>query len=245
MILMYHHICPAEEVPLAGDACSIEGWDYNLWSEDFEFQLESLRRRGFRFVTLDEYVCHAVDADRGPGNWVTVTFDDGWRDNHTHALPVLARLGIPATFFVVSGQMAGVAAERRMTPAMLRELVEAGMEIGAHTRTHPNLTALPEELLDDEIGGCKADLEELLGQPIRFLAYPGGRFNEAVERCVQRHGYKAACSVIPAGINDASARYHLSRDVFTPHMDTWRDRFLLSYGGRWFWRTASSIRRKV
>ena len=238
MILMYHHVCPPDEVPAAADICALEGWAYTLGPDDFAFQLEQLRRRKFQFVTLAEYVRHAVDADRGPGNRVAVTFDDGWRDNHTHALPVLARMGIPATFFVVSGSMAGVASERRMTPAMLRELVAAGMEIGAHTRTHPNLATLPADLLDEEIGGCKADLEALLGQTVRFLAYPGGRFNAAVVRCVERHGMQAACSVMAAGRNDGAARYRLSRDVFTPRLDTWRDRLLLRAGGRWLWRTA-------
>ena len=242
MILMYHHVCPREKVPRAVDACPLEGWDYNLGPEEFSFQLEGLRHRGFHFVSLDEYVRHAVDANQGPGKRVAVTFDDGWRDNHTHALPVLTRLGIPATFFVVSGKMDGVAAERRMTPGMLRELMAAGMEIGGHTRTHPNLASLPESELDAEIGGCKADLENLLGQAIRFLAYPGGRFNEAVVRCAERHGFQAACSVVAAGYNERSARYRLSRDVFTPRMDTWRDRFLLCSSGRWFWRSARRLK---
>lgn len=241
MILMYHHVCPNAEVPVAEERRSIEGWEYNLGPEDFAFQLESLRRRKFRFVTLDEYVRQAVESDRGSGKMVAVTFDDGWRDNYDHALPVLTRLGIPATFFVVSGSMAGVAAERRMTPAMLREMAAKGMEIGAHTRTHPNLATLSEDQLDDEIGGCKADLEEIVGQSVRFLAYPGGRFNDAVVRCVQRHGFRAACSVIPSGRNDPSARYQLSRDVFTPRMNTLRDRILLVPGGRWFWRTAKGL----
>jgi peptidoglycan/xylan/chitin deacetylase (PgdA/CDA1 family) len=242
MILMYHHVCPPEGIPAAADTCALEGWDYTVGPEDFAFQLETLRRRKFQLVPLDDYVRHAVDEDRGPGNRVAVTFDDGWLDNHTHALPVLSRLGIPATFFVVSGPMAGVASERRMTPAMLRELVAAGMEIGAHTRTHPDLASLPEELLDWEIGGCMADIEEITGQAVRFLAYPGGRFNEAVVRCVERHGLLAACSVIAAGRNDGADRYRLSRDVFTPRMDGWRDRILLRPFGRWFWRTATRLK---
>jgi peptidoglycan/xylan/chitin deacetylase (PgdA/CDA1 family) len=238
MILMYHHVAPAAEVPAVADRCSLEGWDYNLAPEDFAFQLEELRRRKFRFVSLAEYVSRAVEADRGPGDMVAVTFDDGWLDNHTHALPVLARLGIPATFFVVSGPLQGVADVRRMTSMMLREMIAAGMTIGAHTRTHPNLATLSDERLDEEIGGCKADLEAVIGRPVEFLAYPGGRYNEAVLRCVERHGFRAACSVAPAGRNGRDVRYTLSRDVFAPQMDGWRDRLLLRSGGRWLWRMA-------
>ena len=238
MILLYHHVIPAEEMPAEDERCPLEGLDYNLGPGDFAYQLESLRRRKFRFVSLAEYVKQAVEADRGPGNRVAVTFDDGWRDNHTHALPVLIRLGIPATFFVVSGPLQGVVAERRMTAGMLDELVAAGMTIGAHTRTHPNLATLSDERLDEEIGGCKADLESQLGRAVDFLAYPGGRFNEAVLRCVERHGFRAACSVMPAGRNDRASCYRLSRDVFSPRMDTWRDRLLMRQGGRWLWRLA-------
>jgi len=241
MILMYHHVCPVESVPPSGERHSLEGWDYNLGPEDFEFQLESLLRRKFRFVTLDEYVKRAVELNHGSGRMVAVTFDDGWRDNYDHAFPVLTRMGIPATFFVVSGPMSGVADERRMTPAMLREMAAAGMEIGVHSRTHPNLTTLSKEQLDEEIGGCKTELEGMVGQPVRFLAYPGGRFNDAVVRCAQRHGILAACSVIPAGENNRAARYSLSRDVFTPRMNAMRDRILLLPGGRWLWRTAKGL----
>ncbi len=242
---MYHHVSPAAEVPAVEDRCSLEGWAYNLVPGDFAFQLEELRRRKFRFVSLEEYVRQAVEEDRGPGDMVAVTFDDGWLDNHTHALPVLVRLGIPATIFVVSGPLAGVPDGRRMTPAMLRELIAAGMTIGAHTRTHPNLATLSDERLDEEIGGCKADLEAVIGRPVEFLAYPGGRYNEAVLRCVARHGFRAACSVKPAGWNDQAARYTLSRDVFSSRMDAWRDRMLLRSGGRWLWRLARSAKARV
>jgi peptidoglycan/xylan/chitin deacetylase (PgdA/CDA1 family) len=242
MILMYHHVCPADEIPSAAATRATEGWQYNILPEDLAFQLAFLRRAGFRFVSLDDYVRSAVDADHGPQNLVAVTFDDGWLDNHTHAFPVLVAAGIPATFFVVSGPIDGADAARRMTTTMLRELVAAGMEIGGHTRTHPNLAALAERDLDPEIGGCRADLEGLLGQPVRFLAYPGGRFNDAVERCVARHGFRAACSVNPAGRNDRRARYRLSRDVFSARFDSWRDHLLLRPSGRLAWRAARAMR---
>jgi peptidoglycan/xylan/chitin deacetylase (PgdA/CDA1 family) len=236
VILLYHHVCPDAAVPGTADADSIEGWEYRLRPEDLAFQVERLRQRGFRFVSLDEYVHRAVDADLGPGRMLAVTFDDGWRDNHTHALPVLTELGVPATFFVVSGPLGTVPDERRMTPGMLRDLLGAGMEIGAHSRTHPDLPTLSEARLDEEIGGCRADLEGLLGQPVRFLAYPGGGFDDRVVRCVERHRFRAACSVIPAGRNDGSARFRLSRDVLSPRLDRLRDRILLHSAGRWIWR---------
>jgi peptidoglycan/xylan/chitin deacetylase (PgdA/CDA1 family) len=244
MILMYHHVCPPGEIPAETAVRLTEGWEYNRAPEDFAFQLRFLRQQGFRFVSLDDYVAFAVEADRGPDKLVAVTFDDGWLDNHTYALPVLVSLGIPATFFVVSGPMRGVDETRRMSPAMLRDLAASGMEIGAHTRTHPNLTTLSEDEIAEEIGGCKADLERVIARSVRFLAYPGGRFNDTVVRCVERHGFRAACSVIPAGHNDARARYRLSRDMFAPRVDTPRDRILLRPMGRAIWRLARGLRAR-
>lgn len=239
MILMYHHVCPAAEIP--SGAAPLEGWAYNLEPRDFAHHLESLQRRGFVFVSLADYV-EAGDVPGGrPWGQVAVTFDDGWVDNHRYALPILDRLRIPATFFVVSGAMAGVGDERRMSAGVLREMVAAGMDIGAHTRSHPNLAALPVQRLDDEIGGCKEDLEGRLGRAVRHFAYPGGRFNAEVQSCVRRQGFEAACGVVGAGANEPGARYELSRDVFTASLGRPRDRILLHPAGRWLWRRGRGL----
>ena len=239
MILMYHHVCPAAEVP--GGAGPLEGWAYNLEPADFVYQLEFLRDRGLTFVSLADYV--EAGAAAGGRRWgqVAVTFDDGWLDNYRYALPILDRLGIPATFFVVSGPMAGVREERRMQAGQLREMVGAGLDSGGHTRSHPNLATFAVDRLDEEIGGCKADLESLLGREVRHFAYPGGRFNAEVQDCVRRQGFEAACGVVGAGANPREAQYALSRDVFTARLGRPRDRLLLHPGGRWLWRWGKRV----
>ena len=240
MILMYHHVCPRAEVP--GGSVPLEGWSYNLEPVDFAHQLEKLQERGFRFVSLANYLAAGELPGGRSRKQVAVMFDDGWLDNHRYALPILDRLGVPATFFVVSGEMAGVKAERRMGAGELREMRAAGMDIGAHTRSHPNLASLSEARLDEEIGGCKADLEALLSGEVRHFAYPGGRFNGAVQACVRRQGFAAACGVVGAGANRPEARFALSRDVFTPRMERPRDRLLLHPVGRWLWRRGSALK---
>jgi peptidoglycan/xylan/chitin deacetylase (PgdA/CDA1 family) len=237
MILMYHHVCPEEAVPPEGRRAELAGWEYRVTPTAFEDQLLWLRGKGYRFISLAEYVRTLRDEGRVAGRCAAVTFDDGWRDNYLHAFPVLRRLGIPATFFIVSGEMTGVPWSLRMDSAMLREMIEGGMEIGGHSRSHPNLAALPDDALDDEIRGCREDLMAVVGGPIRFFAYPGGRHDRRVINACVRAGYEAACSVLPWGINDRDSLFSLKRDVLGGKDGWWRDSLVASPAGRRLCRT--------
>jgi peptidoglycan/xylan/chitin deacetylase (PgdA/CDA1 family) len=233
MILMYHHVCPVETVPAEAERSALAGWEYRVEPADFEKQLLWLQRKRYHFVSLAEYVRTLRDQGRIFGRIAAVTFDDGWRDNHEYAFPILRRLGIPATFFIVSGEMAGVPSSMRMEPVMLRELADGGMEIGGHSRSHPNLAALPDDALDGEIRGCREDLAQVVGKPIRFFAYPGGRHDGRVIDASVRAGYEAACSVEPWGGNDRSRMFRLYRDVLGGSNGWWRDSLVASPAGRW------------
>lgn len=221
MILMYHHVCPKEIIPL--DQIPIEGWQYTIQPTDFENQLLVLKARGFQFVSMTEYISAMRAGDRAFSRMVSVTFDDGWRDNFDYAFPVLQRLKIPATIFVVTGELTGVPSERRMTHEQLRFLAASGITIGAHTRTHPNLTTINADQLESEIAGCKMELEAILGIPVDYFAYPGGRFNQEVVNVCQSAGFHAACSVINWGRNAEASRYWLYREVFSDRMDRLSD----------------------
>jgi peptidoglycan/xylan/chitin deacetylase (PgdA/CDA1 family) len=236
MILMYHHVCPEEMVPQGGGRSALEGWQFRVTPGDFERQLLCLQRKGFHFVSLASYVNELRAGGRVGARTAAVTFDDGWMDNHDFAYPVLRRLGIPATFFIVSGEMAGVPWSLRMNPEMLRELANGGMEIGGHSRTHPNLAKLPEVELEREIRGCRDDLSALAGVPIRFFAFPGGRYDQRVIDTCVRAGYEAACSVEPWGINDRSRLFCMYRDVLGGNNGWWRDPLVCNRAGRWLCR---------
>lgn len=221
MILMYHHVCPPHAVPET--QVPLEGWQYCIDPEAFRSQLLRLTREGWTFVSLTDYL-QQLDDHPLRRRIVTVTFDDGWRDNWDYAVPILRELKIPAVIFVVSGDLPGVCAERRMTAEQLRGLAAAEIEVGAHTRSHPNLTALSAEQLNQELSGSRRDLEAIIHRPVRYLAYPGGRFNLAVVEATRAAGFEAACSVIGLGCNSTHSRYWLYRDVFTDPMNTLRDR---------------------
>lgn len=243
MILMYHHVCPTNRIP--NIVTDLEGWQFNISPQQFENQLRAVSERGFSFVSLAEYVDHLSTTTTDRVSRVAVTFDDGWVDNFEYAFPVLQRLGIPATFFIVAGDMPGIDRGRRMSDGQLREMESRGMTIGGHSMTHPNLALLTETQLEYEISVCRRSLQERLGSSIEFFAYPGGRFNHAVIEACQNAGYRGACSTIGWGKNSKKTSYYLFRDVLSPTTSALADRLKLSQLSRSVlrWRAAVRLRK--
>ena len=109
---------------------------------------------------------------------VSVTFDDGWLPQYEVARPILAANGIPGTFYIVSGELQN---PERMTAQQVLQMRADGHEIGAHSISHPYLTALGPADVDLQLARSQRDLEALLGAPVRNFAYPFGSANPAVQ----------------------------------------------------------------
>lgn len=204
----------------------------------FERQMRYLADSG-RAVPL----AAVADAVRGKGTCprdaVAVTFDDGFRATHEAALPILRKYAVPATMFVVSGKVGGGNDWMSSRGFPQRELMsrdeilamrDAGIGIGSHTRSHPRLPELAADQLEHEIAGSKADLERLLGAPVRHFAYPFGLFGEAARTVVEAAGYEAAVSV-RSGFNGAGVNpFELRRIEVYAGDSEWRFRQKLAYG---------------
>jgi peptidoglycan/xylan/chitin deacetylase (PgdA/CDA1 family) len=124
-----------------------------------------------------------------PARAVVITFDDAWADNHTNALHHLLERRIPATLFVPSRQLDRPG---RMTTAQLLETAAAGVSIGAHSRTHPELVSCDDAELEWEVRGSREDLEDLLGTPCTRFAYPAGQLDARVRAAVASAGFRSA-----------------------------------------------------
>jgi peptidoglycan/xylan/chitin deacetylase (PgdA/CDA1 family) len=164
----------------------------------------ALVERGYRGATFSE----AVTSPPAPRT-VAVTFDDGYRSVLERAQPIMSRLGLVGTVFVVTGSVGserplswpgvdhwiGTEHERELVPLAreeLGQLLEAGWEVGSHTRTHPHLTTLDDGELESELRGSREDCERLLGRPCDSLAYPYGDCDERVVVAAGRAGYRVA-----------------------------------------------------
>ncbi|HEX5131202.1 MAG TPA: polysaccharide deacetylase family protein [Candidatus Krumholzibacteria bacterium] len=172
------------------------------WSVDlgvFERQMERLHAAGRRGVSMDQVHRTLAGGGRVPPDWVAITFDDGNASDHGHALPVLARHGFAATFFVCGNR---VDAATGLSRAEIREMHGAGMHIGSHAMTHRFLTTLDGAAERDELAGSRALLEDIIGAPVDHFAPPGGRWSARTGRVLRELSF-AAVSSSAFGYNDA------------------------------------------
>jgi len=164
----------------------------------FRGQLEMLATAGFRFTTVAELARQIVDGAPPPG-LAAVSFDDAMRNNLTTAYPIMRELGIPATVYVPTDWLGGHSPwigpggdNEIMSEAELAELSRAGWELGAHTRSHADLSKLDYEACRSEIeGSCRA-LERIIGAPVQTFAYPFGYYGPAAVEAVRDLGLLAA-----------------------------------------------------
>jgi len=194
-ILMYHQIdvSPPRGTPLRGLVVA---------PRSFAWQMRMLKLMGYQGLSMNQLGPYL----RGQkvGKVVGITFDDGYRNNLIHALPVLQQIGFAATCYVVSRALGktnawdaaiGVPTQALMNLQDLRAWSDAGMEVGSHTREHADLTTLAPQAAREQIFGAKQDLEDALGREVGHFCYPYGRF--LPEHCdwVRDAGYQSATTV--------------------------------------------------
>jgi peptidoglycan/xylan/chitin deacetylase (PgdA/CDA1 family) len=150
-------------------------------------------------------LAHLYDAYRGaavlPPRPVAITFDDGYEDTGSAAVPILHEFGYPATLFVVAGYVGdanvwdasfGPPATRLLGWDGLRALVRSGWDIAAHSATHARLPGLGAAELARETCWSRASIENELCRPVRWFAYPHGDHDARVRHSTRQAGYHAA-----------------------------------------------------
>ena len=207
LVLCYHAVSETFPAPL-----SVRPWALRN-------QLEFLHRRGYRGVTFSEAVEASSRSKR-----VAVTFDDAFASVEELGRPILDDLGWPATVFAVSG----FAAEGRLLSwpgadhwaatdhahemrsldwARLRGLAGAGWEIGSHTVTHPQLTAIDDGSLARELAQSRHDVGAALGHDCTSLAYPYGDVDRRVVAAAEAAGYRTAAALPPRWLRNTPLEY--------------------------------------
>ena len=163
--------------------------------DDVVRHIRRLRRWGYELLPFSGFA-DRLRTGRAAG-CAALTFDDGFVESLEALAPMLAAEQAPATVFVPSGWLGrahpNAPQTRVMTADEVRTLRSHGVEIGAHTHSHPDLTTLDHDAALDELRRGKAGLEELLGEPVDTLAYPFGRADAATREATRAAGFVAAC----------------------------------------------------
>jgi peptidoglycan/xylan/chitin deacetylase (PgdA/CDA1 family) len=215
VVVAFHRVTDAPD----SDSLSVGARTFERYCRFFD--------RYFRVVSLGDLVDKLARGVR-LNHELAITFDDGYRDNFENAGPVLRKLSLPATFFVVSDWIGTDVVpwwDRQqgfrhpwMTWEQVRSLHRQGFEIGGHTRTHVDLGAVPEIQAAGEIVGARRELEQRLGAAVDLFAYPyGGRDNivNANRALVKTAGFRCCCSCF-GGINQPGTDpFHLARIPIT------------------------------
>ncbi|WP_431065185.1 polysaccharide deacetylase family protein [Methylotuvimicrobium sp.] len=187
IVLMYHGTPTAPPIT-----------DYSLRASLFKHHLTYLKTNGWHLANVGKL----MQFQNSPSKTIVLTFDDGYADNFENAFLPLIENGMKATWFITTdciskyAQWMGSPSEqtKMLSADQIREMSDAGMEIGSHTCSHPDLSQLSFKQQLEELTRSKQLLEDLLQKPVTGFAYPFGRYNEDTLKAVRAAGYKWACS---------------------------------------------------
>jgi peptidoglycan/xylan/chitin deacetylase (PgdA/CDA1 family)/GT2 family glycosyltransferase len=220
LVLCYHAIADLSDDPVMAE--------YGVPPAEFARQLDALAAKGFAFVSPDDLRRFLAGEADLPQPAILLTFDDCYRELPTIAREILVPRAIPALAFAVAGRVTnawdeaiGARPRPLLDGAGLAELAAAGVEIGAHSATHRQLTGLSEAELESETRGAADALAVAVPRP-RFYAYPYGAHNAAARRAVEAAGYGAAFALEGGPVRRSSPRFALPRIEILARDRGWR-----------------------
>ena len=202
-VLMYHEIADVTATPSK----------LAVAPEVFADQVAYLSDAGFTALTAGE-LAGILEDGRGqlPERPVVLTFDDGYGDFYDHALPLLKQHEMTGTVFATTGWIGlDGKAKRMLNWREIDEVIQYGVEIGAHTIKHPQLDQLTGRQLREELSVSKKLLEDKLGQAVPGLAYPFGYSNARVREMARELGYTYGYAVGNSLTTGAADHFALPR----------------------------------
>jgi peptidoglycan/xylan/chitin deacetylase (PgdA/CDA1 family) len=211
-ILVYHSVAPHHP----GQTAEQQLLDVD--TSVFSAQMHYLAEHRCSVISLARLIA-ALEGGGVPANAVVITFDDGWENQYHYAYPVLRQLGLTATFFVYTAPIGHDALY--MSWDQLREMQSAGMTIGSHSRTHPNLTNA-DVSLSDEVDRSRQDIQRYLGTTPDFFAYPYGAWDARDVAAVREAGYRGARAYPGGPWNTSSDLFALRSVLVTDDMQAFQ-----------------------
>lgn len=193
-----------------------------LHVDQFREQMEYLHNQGYNTITLAQLYDYLENGTELPNKPIVITFDDSYVDNYKNVLPILKEYNMKATLFMISdaANTPGFVSTEQM-----HQMEAGGFDIQGHTNHHKILTKIAPTELPDALLGGKTSLEGILGEPIEYLAYPGGFNDMLVQYVTKQSGYKMAFTVQPGTVQPGDNLYALNRlAIFqgdTPYLSFW------------------------
>jgi peptidoglycan/xylan/chitin deacetylase (PgdA/CDA1 family) len=210
-ILVYHQIAeaPKKGAPFRG---------LYVTPAAFSRQMAFLKMLGYMGVSMTDLQPYL----RGEksGKVVGITFDDGYLNNLTNALPALQKHGFTSTCYVVDGLLGktnvwdasiGMAQTPLMTEEQLLQWQAGGQEVGAHTQEHVDLMTVSETTAWKQIAKSKTTLQTLLGKPVNHFCYPYGKFDERHSTMAKQAMYETATTTVRGRVQVATNLLTLPR----------------------------------
>jgi peptidoglycan/xylan/chitin deacetylase (PgdA/CDA1 family) len=198
---------------------------YTMPQDVFEYEMKYLYDNHYNVVPLSDVVAFAKRQKTLPPNTVAITIDDGYKSPLVFAEPILKKYNFPWTFFCYPQFIGNHIATNYKGAASWPELIELdkeGVDIECHSMTHPLLTKhgskTPDQYdawLTNETVTSKAVIEQHLGHPIKYFAYPFGDYNKAVEAKTISAGYEAIFTVANNPIHPGTNVYAMGRYIIT------------------------------
>jgi peptidoglycan/xylan/chitin deacetylase (PgdA/CDA1 family) len=202
---------------LAYHSISVDGATTSILPEIFEEHLRLLRRHGVAFVSLESVVDWRRGKKKLPRKAVAITFDDGYEDFESAALPLLEKYQVPVTLFFVGSERASRAGlgipQPLLEPEAYTRLGENPLvSFGYHSFSHGDLSRMsPEELVHEVTAPV----------PLPFFAFPGGKYSRTAIAAIHTAGYEAAFSIKSKLVSRTTPRYLFPRSVITRDNQPW------------------------
>lgn len=204
-ILMYHYV---SEPPPDAD---VYRRDLSVTPAQFTAHLQALRQAGFVSVPLSDLIGYLANGQPVlPPNSIVLTFDDGYQDNFDNAFPALQATGFTAAFFIIT-DFVDAGRPGYVTWPELRQMHDAGMEIGSHSRDHPDLSGRSLDFLVWQVLGSREMIESRLGFTPRIFCYPGGRYDDLAIQVVRSANFWGAVTTRQGTTHRSDGLFELSR----------------------------------
>ena len=193
-VLLYHHVSPERDITPQG----------------FETQMRHLLDQGYECLSMAEVVRTARGEIKSDRPSFALTFDDGYANNEEHAFPILKKLMLKATIYLVTDR---VGTEGFLSWAQVKAMKASGLiTFGSHSRTHRHFVRRePYGNVEEELQGSKRAIESQLGEPCDHLAWPWGDYEDAWLPLVKQIGYSSAATTLAGANSKGSDPFTLRR----------------------------------